>query len=178
MKRVFYSVSLLIIGLTVATVTSVAAQTPKFGFINSGQIVSQAPGAAEARQSLESEMQGYRTELDRLEAQLDSLQTAYERQRASLSSTAQQQKQQELQQRFASYQQRAAELQQTAQRREQELVAPLMERIGGVIEEIRVTGGYTMIFDAAAGGVIVAADPALDLTEQVLAKLRAAPAGN
>lgn len=178
MKRFVQTVSVLVFGLSVMSLSSAEAQATKFGFINSGQIVAQAPGAAEARQSLETEMQGYRTELDRLEAQLDSMQTSYERQRASLSATAQQQKQQELQQRFASYQQRAAELQQTAQRREQELVAPLMQRIASVIEEIRVAGNYTMIFDAAAAGVIVAADPTLDLTEQVLAKLKAAPAAN
>lgn len=178
MKPFLFVGTLVTAGLMAASATTAGAQTPKFGFINSGQIVAQAPGAAEARQSLEAEMQGYRTELDQLETQLDSLQTTYERQQASLSATARQQRQQELQQKFAAYQQRAAELQQTAQRREQELIAPLMQRIAGVIEQIRVEGSYTMIFDAAAGSVIVAADPALDLTEQVLARLRAAPAAN
>lgn len=179
MKRFFGSVVLIGAGLLLSTAQDAAAQAPqKFAFVNSGQIVAQAPGAAEARQSLETEMQQYRTELDQLETQLDSLQTAYERQQASLSATARQQRQQELQQKFAAYQQRAAELQQTAQRREQELLAPLMQRIGGVIEAVRAEGGYAMIFDAAAGGVIVSADPALDVTEQVLAKLRAAPASN
>lgn len=178
MKRILVAGSFLMVGLFAATASTAAAQTLKYGFINSTQIVAQAPGSAEARQSLETEMQGYRTELDRLEAQLDSLQTTYERQQASLSATARQERQQELQQRFAAYQQRATELQQTAQRREQELVAPIMQRISGVIESVRLEGGYAMIFDAAAGGVIVAADPALDLTEQVLAKLRAAPAAS
>lgn len=178
MKRVFGTVLLTAAGLMLATAQGATAQAQKFGYVNSGQIVAQAPGAAEARQSLEAEMQGYRTELDQLETQLDSLQTAYERQQASLSATARQQRQQELQQKFASYQQRAAELQQTAQRREQELIAPLMQRIAGVIEQVRSEGGYAMIFDAAAASVIVAADPALDVTEQVLAKLRAAPAAN
>lgn len=177
MKR-FLSVGLpLIFGLLGAAFSS-EAQAQKYGFINSAQIVAQAPGAAEARQSLETEMQGYRTELDRLEAQLDSLQTNLERQGASLSATAREQRQQELQQKFAQYQQRASELQQTAQRREQELVAPIMQRISGVIESVRVEGGYSMIFDIAAAGVIVAADPALDLTSQVLAKLGSAPAAN
>ena len=68
------------------------------------------------------------------------------------------------------------ELQQTAQRREQELVAPIMQRVSGVIESVRVEGGYGLIFDTAAQGVIVAADPALDLTSVVLQKLGAPPA--
>lgn len=176
MKRFLGTVLLTVAGLGLtAAQDAEAQQAQRFGYINSTQIVTQAPGAAEARQSLETEMQGYRTELDQLETQLDSLQTAYERQQASLSATARQQRQQELQQKFAQYQQRAAELQQTAQRREQELIAPLMQRIAGVIEEVRTEGGFAMIFDTGAGGVIVAADPALDVTEQVLAKLRAQP---
>jgi outer membrane protein len=178
MKRFLGIGVLAAIGLSLSMVGDAAAQAQKLGFVNTNQIVAEAPGAAEARQSLEAEMQGYRTELDRLETELDSLQTAWERQQSTLSATARQQRQTELQQKFTGYQQRAAELQQTAQRREQELIAPLMQRIAGMIEEVRVEGGYSMIFDAAAGSIIVAADPALDVTQQVLAKLRAAPASN
>ena len=50
--------------------------------------------------------------------------------------------------------QAAAELQQTAAQREQEILGPVMQRIGGVIEEVRQAGGYSLILDAAAGSVI------------------------
>ena len=176
MKRFLSAGFPVIAGLLALGASSAEAQSTKYGFINSTQIVAQAPGAAEARQSLEAEMQGYRVELDRLEAELDSLQTNLERQGTSLSATARQQRQTELQTKFGAYQQRAAELQQTAQRREQELVAPIMQRVSGVIESVRVEGGYGLIFDTAAQGVIVAADPALDLTSVVLQKLGAPPA--
>ena len=98
MKQLFGTVLLAAVGLSLTSAQDAAAQTQKFGFVNSGQIVAQAPGAAEARQSLEAEMQGYRTELDQLETQLDSMQTAYERQQSSLSATARQERQQALQQ--------------------------------------------------------------------------------
>jgi Skp family chaperone for outer membrane proteins len=54
-----------------------------------------------------------------------------------------------------------------------------MERINAVIEDIRADGGYSMIFDVAAQGII-AADPALDLTAEVVRRLQAgaATAGN
>ena len=173
MKRFFRTAFLTVLGISVLSASEAAAQAQKFGFVNTAQLLAQAPGTAEARQSLETEMQGFRTELDRLETELDSLQSAYERQQGSLSASARQERQQQIQQKFVSYQQRAAELQQTAQRREQEVMGPLMQRIGGVIEQVRSEGGYSMIFDVASGGVVVAADPALDVTEQVLAKLRA-----
>lgn len=170
MKQLLRTFFLTACGL--ALVGTAQAQQQTFGFVNTAQIIAESPGAATARQTLESELEGFRVELDRLETELDSLQTALERQGSSLSQTARQDRQQELQQKFIAYQQRATEMQQTAAQREQELLGPVMQRIAGVIEEVRQEGGYAMIFDAAGGSMIVAADPSLNLTEQVLARLR------
>ncbi len=55
-----------------------------------------------------------------------------------------------------------------------------MNRIQEVLTQIQREGGYAMIFDAAAGA-IVAADTTLDITDEVLRRLRqtaAAPAAN
>jgi Skp family chaperone for outer membrane proteins len=49
-----------------------------------------------------------------------------------------------------------------------------MDRIDAVIQALRAEGGYSMILDSAAQGLI-AADPALDLTAAVLERLRTAP---
>jgi Skp family chaperone for outer membrane proteins len=49
---------------------------------------------------------------------------------------------------------------------------PVMDRIRDAIEAVRVEGGYTMILDAASGAFL-AADPSVDVTTQVLARLRA-----
>lgn len=160
-------------GLAVAAMPALA-QTPKVGFINSQQILAQAPGTSEAQRAFESDMTQYRAQVDSLETALEQAQQQYQRQQGTLSEEARRQRQQEMQQQFGLYQQRVAELEEVAQRRQAELVQPIMQRISAVIEEIRREGGYAMIFDAAAGGLITA-DPGLDLTEQVLERLRAAP---
>lgn len=148
-------------------------QAPRFAFINSQRILAQAPGAAEAQRAFEQDMARYRSEIDNLGRELERLQGEFERQQGTLSPTVRQQRQQEMQQKFQSYQQRVGELEQTAQRRQAELVEPIMKRISEVIEQIRTEGGYAMIFDASAGSLITA-DPALDLTDRVLARLRTA----
>ncbi|NIQ59380.1 MAG: OmpH family outer membrane protein, partial [Gammaproteobacteria bacterium] len=61
---------------------------------------------------------------------------------------------------------------QQAQARQQELMQPIMAKIERVLEEIREEQGYIMIFDAASSGLI-AADPTLDLTSEVLQRLQA-----
>jgi outer membrane protein len=148
-----------------------AQQGTRFAFVNSQRIMAEAPGAREAQQSFEREMQRYRLEVDSLEQALETRQAEFQRQQATLSPTVRTQRQQEIQQQFQTYQQRVGELERTAQRRQQELVEPVMQRISETIEAIRREGNYAMIFDASAGALITA-DPALDLTERVLTRLQ------
>ena len=78
------------------------------------------------------------------------------------------------------YQRRTAELEQKAQARQNELVQPILDKVKAAIEEVRVEGGYAMIFNADQGSPIVAVDKSLNVTEKVLSKLKgttaAAPA--
>ena len=149
-----------------------SAQTPKFAYINSQRLIMEAPGTSEAQRAFEADMANFRAELERLEAELDTLQANYERQQATLSAAVREQRQLEMQQKFLAYQQRTAELEETAQRRQAELVGPIMQRIEQAVDAIRVEGGYSMIFDVASGA-LVAADPSLDLTDRILERLRA-----
>jgi ATP-dependent RNA circularization protein (DNA/RNA ligase family) len=73
------------------------------------------------------------------------------------------------------FEQRAEELQQQAGRRQQELMEPIMQRVEQVISEVRQAEGFAIVFDVASEA-IVSADPSLDLTTRVIARLRAAPA--
>ena len=67
---------------------------------------------------------------------------------------------------------RAQQLEDQMARRQSELAKPIMDKINNVLQDIRTQGGYAIILDAAAGG-IVSADPAIDLTETVLTRLKA-----
>ncbi|HEX2095382.1 MAG TPA: OmpH family outer membrane protein [Longimicrobiaceae bacterium] len=171
MKRFFSFGGILAAALLAFGVSTADAQAVKIGFINSQKILAEAPGSAEAQQTLQREMGQYQTQVDSMQNELQRLQQDFERQQSTLSAQARQQRQQELQQRFTAYQQRMGQLQQTAQQREAQLVDPIMRRIRETIETIRREGGYAMIFDAANSGM-VAADSTLDLTERVLVRLR------
>lgn len=148
------------------------AQTPKFGYINSQRIIAEAPGAQEARQTMEQRMTAARQELEALEDTLQTMVAEYEKQQVMLSPDARKQREDAIRQKQAAYQQRATQLEQQVAQRQQELVQPIMDRIESVLSELRKEGNYAFIFDQAAGA-IVAADPALDLTPQVLQRLKA-----
>ena len=47
---------------------------------------------------------------------------------------------------------------------------PILDRVKGAIEDVRVEGGYSFILNADEGSAIVAMDKNLDLTDRVLAQ--------
>lgn len=160
-----------LVGLLLAVAGDAEAQQgTRFAYINSQRILAEAPGTSDAQTQLESTMEQYRVELQTFEQELETLQENFDRQQATLTAAIRQERQQEMQQKFAQYQQRRQELEQQAQQRQAELVQPIMARIQTVIEQIRAEGNYSIIFDATAGSIITA-DPALDLTQQVLDRL-------
>jgi outer membrane protein len=145
----------------------------KLAYINSNEIIAQAPGAAQAQQTFDREMARWRTEVQTLADSLQQMMTTYEQQQIMLSPDKRQERQQEILQKRLEYEQRVNDLQEVAQRRQAELVQPIYDRITQVLTQIRDEFQYTMIFDVAAGALI-AADTTLDITAIVIERLRQA----
>jgi len=160
-------------GVSMASGAADAQTAPRLGYIDSQRILAEAPGTSDAQVAFEADMEAYRAELATLQTELETLQDNFDRQQATLSAAIREQRQQEMQQKFVAYQTRSTELEEVAQQRQAELVGPIMEKITQVIEGIRIEGNYAMIFDASVG-VLIAVDPRLDLTDQVLQRLQAA----
>lgn len=56
-------------------------------------------------------------------------------------------------------------------KKREELVKPIQDEILKAIKDIAVEGSYAVIFDTAAGGNILFANPKFDISDQVLEKL-------
>lgn len=181
MKRVHRSTWLIFLAAGLAAGPLVAQEgdgTPAgpppdapFVVVNTQAILPEVPGARQAQERFQEELQQYEQEVRDLRAEVDSLLDAYRQQEAMLSPEAKQERQQEILQRQQELQTRAGELEQQAGERQQELLKPILDRVSAVIEEIRQENGYTMVLDIAASGV-VAADPSLDITALVIERLR------
>ena len=163
----------------VATATPLLAQAqapavPKLAYINSQLILQQAPGRAEAEAQFERESAAYRQQVQRMGDSLNTLIAAYDKEQTTLSPTARDTRQKAIQTREAEYQRRAQEMEQKMNARQQELVQPIMDKVQQAINDVRNEEGYTMIFDAAAASpVLVSADKNLDITDKIVARLRA-----
>jgi outer membrane protein len=162
--------------LTAAPAAALAqGAAPRIAFINSREILQKTPGYAAAESTYLKEVDGFRLELQKLQTQLDSAVQALDQQSIALSPAARQTKQRDLQTMQQRMEQRTNDLQDRARQREQELLQPIQTRVNSVIQGIRAELNYTLILDAdAPGGVIVAADPALNITAKVLQRLQQA----
>jgi len=166
--------SLIVAGTVTAQAPQGTATPAKIAYINSAALLAQAPGRAEAEAQFDREVGVYRQQIQRMDDSLKTLVAAFDRDAAKMDSVAREVQRTSIGRREAEYQTRARGLDSTMQVRQAQLVKPIMERVQAVIEAIRTEDGYSMIFDVGnQTSVVVAADKKLDLTDRVLARLKA-----
>lgn len=172
--RKFFTPVLLVVGMMALAAPLAAQAAPtKVGFLDTRRIIQVAPGAEEARATLDREMAGWRTQLEAMDDSLTAMATDLQQRSSVMNAEARARSEQQIRDKQAEFQQRAEQLQQQAGMRQEQLMQPIMARVETAISEVRQAGGFAMIFDAATDA-IVSADPSLDITEQVIQRLQAA----
>lgn len=147
----------------------------KFAFIDSRIIVDRAPGRAAAEALLQKETESLQARVKVWQDSLAAMVEEYRKGEATMTAAQKETRQKTINDKRTDFAKRADEMDQQMQQRQQELSAPIMAQIRETLDAIRAEDGYTFIFDVAAGGVIVAADKNLDLTEKVIGRLKTVP---
>jgi outer membrane protein len=173
MRRNLFASLMAVAGLLAVTAPLAAQTSAKVGYIDTRRILQEAPGAQEARTTLEREMQGFQNQLKVMQDSLQALMADYQQKSLVMSADAKQKREQEIIAKRTGWEQRAEELQNQAARRQQEVMEPIMQRVEEIISQVRQAEGFAIVFDAASDA-IVSADPALDLTPKVIERLRSA----
>ncbi len=164
----------MVAALMLLSTSSAAAQAARVGYVNTTQVLEEYTPAQEARQALESARLDADSELQLLGRGLQAAFDEYQQQAMTMTPEARQAREAELQNQQRALQSREQELNLQFQERQAELLQPVMERVTAVIEEIRVEGSYALILDSASQAIL-AGDPALDLTQEVLTRLQTDP---
>ena len=164
--------SVALVLIAAAGVPSAAQTSQRFAYVRSSALLDQAPGRAEAEAQFDQETAGFRAEVKRMTDSLDVMVKAFQKAEPGLSAAARNARTAELQNRQVEYQRRTQALDQRAQQRQAELVQPIYDRVKIAVEDVRVEGGYSFIFNNDQGSPILAADKNLDITDRVIAKLR------
>lgn len=149
---------------------------PKIVFVNTQALLQVAPGRAAAESTFKKESDAWSDELNKTGQDIQSMiveyQTALAKKGAdSLTDAAKANRTKQIQAKQQALSDRQAQLQQQAQDRQNELMAPVMQTVKETLEKMRVERGYALILDAQA---VVADDKNLDITDDVVARLRLA----
>ena len=170
--RSFFRVAPAALALLAAMALPAHAQGMKVAYVQTSVLLDQAPGRAEAEAQFEKETSGFRDQIKAMSDSLNAMVESFQKKQATLAATARDAQAKSIQAKQEEYQRRSSELEQKAQGRQNELVQPILDKVKAAIEQVRVEGGYAMIFNADAGSPIVAVDKSLNVTDRVLEKLK------
>jgi outer membrane protein len=168
--------SAVIAGSMLAITAGVAAAqqaAARIAYVNPQSLFDNAPGRAQAESTFKKETEGYRVELAKMSDALTQMVSDYQKAEARLTAADKERRQRTIAAKEDSLRGRQQQLEQQASVRQNELMAPIMESVRKVLEDIRVEDGYAMILSSEPGSSpILAADKNLDITERVVARLR------
>lgn len=158
----------LIVILALAMPMLVSAQ--KLGYVNTNELFAQMPEVAKIKLQMDTIQSQYENQLTMMQEEFQKKAQDYQNQAASMTDAIRQIREQELQE----MQQRIQLFYQTAEqditKKQQELLAPVHERMAKAINAVGEKEGYTYIFDSAA--MVYIAPTAEDVMPSVKKELK------
>jgi outer membrane protein len=161
--------------IALCAIMAAAAGAATTAVIDSERIFDTLGDVADARELLQTEIEEWQAHADSLQADIDAISQDLER---TLMMSPERRRERE-----ALLDEKKRELEEFAasifgpggqvERRNSELVAPVIARINEAVREISIADGYDLVLDAAGGFVVYASD-ALDITDRVLEELSTA----
>ncbi len=149
-----------------------AALAVETAVIDSERIFDTLGEVADARELLESEIERWNAHADSLQADIDAIGEDLE---LTLMMSPERRREREL-----LLDQKQAELDQylastfgpggLVERRNAELVSPIVAEINEAVRELAAENGYDLVLDAS-GGLVVYADEAIDITDAVISRI-------
>ena len=167
--------TLAVLTLTLGLSRTVSAQsTPtqfKIAFVNLNVLLDNAPGKTQAESTYARETRGYSDQLKKMSDSLNTMFASYTKQEPTLTATQKETKQKAMRDLQQQLQDKDQQLRQQAQQRQNELMAPILEQVKKVLDDIRTEDGYAMIITGDPQ-LLLSYDKNLDVTDRVVARLK------
>jgi outer membrane protein len=145
----------------------------KIGYIDSYRIRTDFKEFGEAQSTFDKEVALWQAELDSVRQELEASAEEFQRQRLILSDEAKKRREDELRLAEQNFQKRTNDLfgpGGLAEKKNEELVKPILDKVNAVLEKIAVENNYDYIFDSVNGNIAYAKKE-FDLTDLVLEEL-------
>ena len=157
--------------IAAAFLFAVQLNAQRVGFLDTEKILASIPEYNSAKSQLESLDKGYRTKVENEFAAIEKLYNAYQANKGTMSQVVRAQKENEI----ISKEEAAKKLQESyfgengiMQKKSQELLSPIKERVQAAIERVAKSGGYMMIVDIASQSGVIYTNSQYDLSQEVI----------
>jgi len=158
----------LMIALAVMLTTTVTAQTQKFGHIDSDVLMELMPEKAKAEKDMEAFAKEFQGALEAMAKEYEAKVTDYQSKEKDMTSLVKQTKVKEITDLERRIQEFQGQAQGEIQKKEQELLAPIIEKARKAIDAVATEKGYTYVFDNSTGVLLFAKD-----SENIIAEVKA-----
>lgn len=162
--------SLFVIVALLATL-SLSAQTLKFGHVNSQELMSTLPEMETVMSQLEALQTTNNELLTKMQGELQTEAVKYQEQAQTMAESVRAYKEQELQQMQENIQKFYQSAQTSMQQKQQELTAPVMDKVRATINEVAKEQGLIYVFDLSTGSVLYHSTESIDIKPLVRKKL-------
>lgn len=176
MKNKFFAafIALLVAGISVNAQTAI-----KIGYTNLDYILTNIPDAKDVEAKLKTESAQYDKLYQDKVADFQKKLGDYEKNGATMSAVIKADREKELQNLQNSIQEFQQNAQTELQRKQQQLLAPVLEKINKAINDVAKENGYTHVFNTDAGpgttAILFVAPTESDISDLVFKKLGATP---
>ena len=154
--------------------TSALAVAQKYAFVDSEYIRKNIPAFTTAQEQLDKLSQQWEKEISDGYAVVEQMYKSYQNESVLLSQEMKTKREEAIiakEKEMKALQNKYFGMEGDLFKKREELVKPVQDEILKAIKELAVEGSYAVIFDTAAGGNILFANPKFDLSDQVLEKL-------
>jgi len=163
-----------IVIISVMILTSAVAVAQKYAFVDSEYIRKNIPAFTKAQDQLDQLSQQWEKEIADGYAVVEQMYKAYQSESVLLSQEMKTKREEEIinkEKEMKELQNKYFGMEGELFKKREELVKPIQDEIINAIKTIAVEGSYAVIFDSAAGGNILFANPKYDISDEVLEKL-------
>ena len=167
MKKIGVFISLMLL-------TSALAVAQKYAFVDSEYIRKNIPAFTAAQEQLDKLSKQWEKEVADGYAVVEQMYKSYQNDAVLLSQDMKTKREEAIiakEKEMKDLQNKYFGMEGDLFKKREELVKPIQDEILKAIKEMAVEGSYAVIFDTAAGGNILFANPKFDLSDQVLEKL-------
>ncbi len=146
------------------------AQTPsaaRIGFVDVQRVLARSTSGVAAREQLEREKATMQKQVDTHRDEIEKLRDEIEKKGQLLSTDARREKQDALDRKIRDVRRLVDDLQKELQKKEQDLLAKVLNDVSGIVQRVGKDKGYLLIVEKRGAAVVYGAAEA-DLTDEVI----------